>query len=154
MDWTLILCLSVLVLLYYGYQSGFFGKIKTYGLRGYVFLMLIKGLWISTTQIKTTFTPIPSSKCASILYDRLGTQYLLIVQYDRSKIADMTQFKAFLHFKGNIDTIDITQQPGIPYTVTANELGGSHIEITNMETGLKKKYLSDTKPMYADELFE
>jgi hypothetical protein len=92
-----------------------------------------------------------SDLSATILYKRLGHEYMLMVPFNRDYVAGMSQFRAKL-FRHNKSPIDITQQPGIPYLVSAHDLGGTHIEITNHETGATHSYSSATVPLYAAEL--
>jgi hypothetical protein len=86
-------------------------------------------------QVDSTFTICEGQKAASIKYSRFGTEYVLFVPYERKLAIKTGAHKAFL-IKGQ-EKIDITQQPGIPYLVTPNELGGECIEIVGEETVTK-----------------
>lgn len=89
---------------------------------------------------------------AIVTYQHLGNSHKVLVHYNRDKVAIMGQFKAILCNETAHEMEDITQQPGIPYLVTAKQLGGHYIRITNAENGQKYDYFQDTIPGYGDEI--
>lgn len=97
------------------------------------------------------FTVNNTDESASVVYERLGKQYILLVPYNRSRVVSMSQFKVELIRDGK-QAVDITQQPGIPYMVSAKELGGNKIVITNEETRIKHEYDQCKPPMYGEEV--
>ncbi|CAH6421715.1 Hypothetical protein HVR_LOCUS1355 [uncultured virus] len=105
------------------------------------------------TKTTISFSVNESDVSASVLYERMGQQYLLLVPYNRSYVAAMTQFKAEL-LRSEKDSLIITQQPGIPYLVTAEELGGYAIRVTNEDTGLSKEYGKNIAPKYGEEVMD
>jgi len=88
---------------------------------------------------------------ATIEYEYFGQNYKLSIPYNRKKLINMTNYKVELFFTDKTP-INITQQPGIPYILSANDLGGEYIKISNMENGLSHNYDNKQVPMYADEL--
>lgn len=88
---------------------------------------------------------------ATIEYEYFGQNYKLSIPYNRKKLINMTNYKAELFFNDK-QPLNITQQPGIPYILNANDLGGEYIKISNMENGLSHNYDNKQVPMYADEL--
>jgi len=88
---------------------------------------------------------------ALLTYQYLGQDYILSIPYNRKKLVEMTEYKAELFYIDKI-SINITQQPGIPYIVNAKDLSGEYIKITNMGTGVSCDYDKTQCPMYADEL--
>ena len=88
---------------------------------------------------------------AIIEYEYFGQNYKLSIPYNRKKLINMTNYKAELFFNDK-PPLNITQQPGIPYILNANDLGGEYIKISNMENGLSHNYDNKQVPMYADEL--
>jgi hypothetical protein len=86
-----------------------------------------------------------------IEYEYFGQKYKLAIPYNRKKLINMANYKAELCFNDKT-SVNITQQPGIPYILNASDLGGQYIKITNMETGLSHNYDNKHVPMYADEL--
>ena len=98
----------------------------------------------STTQ----FVTLDNDKVGLLSYSLMGQKYNLLVPYDTTKVAPMIGFKAFL---GN--GMNITQQPGIPYSLPPSYLG-YEVKLVNEYTGDAKVYSENMLPMYAEELFE
>ena len=92
-----------------------------------------------------------TEKSASIMYERGGQMQIVHIPYCRRYVAKMSQFDAKL-IREDKEPLDITQSPGVPYLVSGEDLGGTCIFITNLETGDSKSYT--TAPLYAEELFE
>ena len=106
-----------------------------------------------STDSTASFSVNDSDLSASIIYQRLGSQYVFFVPYNRSHVAPMTQFTAELLRQGK-PPLNITQQPGLPYLVSSSDLGGSTIKITNQDTGLSHEYHGSSIPMYAEEVMD
>ncbi len=87
---------------------------------------------------------------ADIYYERMNSKYRVSIPFNRKYIVAMSQFKAELLYQDGT-SLDITQQPGIPYLVSAVDLGGNIIRITNQEYGVAYDYI-DKPPMYAIEI--
>ena len=84
-----------------------------------------------------SFTLNETGKSATITYKRLGTPHMVHVPYSsllqsKSVIKDV---KVFL-LKGD-EKIDITQQPGVRYLVSAHMLGGKAMMVTDNEDMIK-----------------
>lgn len=90
--------------------------------------------------------------CISLSYNYINQEYHLYVPFNRDYIIAMNHFKVEL--VSNSCTIDITQQPGIPYLITARDLGGDNIIITNQENGKTFVYDKDTCPMFGKEVID
>src|SRR3989338_5175023 len=65
-------------------------------------------------QSKDHFVVNASDLNANIIYERLGKEYTIVVPYNRCQVANMSQLRATLVYADKT-SIDITQQPGIPY---------------------------------------
>ncbi len=66
-------------------------------------------------------------KVAQIMYERLGQHHSIYVPYSIRKVARLSGHRAFL-LKGDKE-MEITQQAGLPYLITATDLEGSAIKI-------------------------
>jgi hypothetical protein len=120
--------------------------------RGKLLLKLMEGFEKDISKkAPSGFTVCGTDESASILYERLGKEYIVWTPYNRSKIVSMSQFKVELLREGK-QPLDITQQPGIPYTISAAMLGGDGILITNHETDVSHRYDRNEIPMYGDEV--
>jgi hypothetical protein len=105
------------------------------------------------TEKNTLFAINDSDMSAEITYNVMNEFRTINIPYSRQYIVPMSQFKAELLHNGNISK-DITQQPGIPYMVSALDLGGTDIKITNQETEKAYIYHGNYIPMYAKEVME
>lgn len=140
------------------YYLGFFNYVAMWieGKRQRVKLLLklIEGFEKGISDNKkavSVFTVAGTDESASILYERLGKEYVIWTPYNRSKIVQMSQFKVELVRDGR-QPLNITQQPGLPYTVSAGMLGGDGILITDQETDVSHRYGRNEIPMYGDEV--
>ena len=104
-------------------------------------------------QSKDHFVVNASDLNANIIYERLGKEYTIVVPYNRCQVANMSQLRATLVYADKT-SIDITQQPGIPYIYSAADLGGEYITIVNAETGLTHNYTKTTRPIFAYETMD
>jgi len=118
-------------------------------------MSLMKNIQTLAESKKTvaSFAVNDSDLSASIIYERMGSQYILMVPYSRKYIASMTQFRVEL-LRYNKEPLNITQQPGIPYIVSSEDLGGSAIKITNEDTGYSYEYTGTKLPMYGEEVMD
>lgn len=93
------------------------------------------------------FTINDTQKSGSIVYSRLGRQYIINFPYESGFVVDMSGWKVEL-IRSDNSVVDITQQPGIAYICTAASLGGEYIRVTNTNTGSGKVYSRDEPPGY------
>lgn len=84
-----------------------------------------------------------------IHYNNNDKNYCVYVAYNESKKFLMENIKVFL-YKNN-EKIDITQEPGVPYTLKASEMEGEYIEVIFCDTIYT--YI-DKPPMYCEELLD
>lgn len=106
---------------------------------------------ISTDEVSFTITD--TDACAILKYQRSTAPYQLYLPYNRSQVLPMSQFIVELLQEQGTPLL-LTQQPGIPYLITARALGGTHIRITNTDTGMVHTYDADTQPLYGEEVSE
>ena len=91
------------------------------------------------------FKPVHSNS-AVIIVNQAGKKHSVYVPYDRKKSSSMLRKKVFL-IKGD-EKIDISQKPGIPYLITAKQLGGSSIVVEDLSGDVIKVYNEDEIPNY------
>jgi len=92
---------------------------------------------------ESAFTLGQNEQTAEIVYNRLGKSYKLIVPFSRSLSSTMNKCRLYLVSENK--EIDITQQPGIPYLVSASQLGGTKI-IARFRSGDEKTFFADEIP--------
>ncbi len=100
---------------------------------------------------------VVGEKNASIEYQRLQKTYRIVIPFDRMEAMNMNPLRATLILTesqdgAEVDSQDITQQPGIPYLSSAKQLGGIAIEIFNVLTGMRHRYEGEVVPRYASEV--
>lgn len=92
---------------------------------------------------------LPSDKCIRVTYTYLGKEYCVLAPFTRTQMQTMATYQA-VGVKGEKEDT-ITQQPGVPYTLSAQDMGYDYIRMTNTLTGQSKEY-KDQAPRYATEI--
>lgn len=112
--------------------------------------LMIKKL---TTKVQSPkFAINDSRQSASLTFPYLGKIYPLNVPYKQSLVVKMSALQVFLIMKTGTE-LNITQPPGIPYMVSAKDMGGKGIRIINLDTRKNKIYEEDEIPFFADDLY-
>lgn len=88
---------------------------------------------------------------ATLAYNYNGGGYTICVPFSRRRSLAMSDFQVIL-IRSDNSAVNITQQPGTPYLVSAYELGGVKINVTNIESGAVFSYNQNTAPLYCDEI--
>ena len=91
------------------------------------------------------FKPIHSDS-ALIKVTHAGKSHSVYVPYDRKKSTSMLRKKVYLIKNG--EKTDISQKPGIPYLVSAKQMGGKSIIVEDMSGEIIKTYSEDEIPNY------
>ncbi len=94
-----------------------------------------------------SFRPIPKTKSALISFTHGGKQHHVSVPYDRSKGRKMGRMVVWL--VGSEERIDITHKPGIPYLLSAEQMGGDKI-IVMKDGNTIKEYSGDEIPNWLE----
>lgn len=118
-------------------------------------IQLLRVLYSMVTGVALTATPPPvvgmhmhaSQRYAIFDYERMGLPYTMRVPYDASKMIAMRPLTVTLIGKDNTPHV-ITQQPGLPYLLSASQMEGLEIVATNNITGQRTVFASDAIPMY------
>lgn len=143
--WLFISCLA------FSLVSAYLVKVR-YGAK----IRLLWRLWnmVPTSQAThhDTFSILTTELAAKINYQRHHHQASLYVPFDRRKVAIMSQL-VFELLKENGESQELTQQPGLPYLVTARMLGGIGIRVTNLEDEISYTYDEETAPMYGEQVY-
>jgi len=124
---------------YYGYD---YGKNKFYK---YVMGKVNEELDRRMEKEEELFKPVHKNS-AVIMVNQAGKTHSVYVPYDRRKSTSMLRKKVFLIKED--EKIDISQKPGVPYLITAKQLGGSEIIVENLEGEVVKRYSEDEVPNY------
>ena len=92
-----------------------------------------------------------SGKCIHIYYNYVGTEYMLTVPYNGLSSVDMIQYQVDCIYESG-DSLIITQQPGIPYLVNANDLSCTMLKAINCETDAFHEYKNFEIPHFCTEI--
>jgi hypothetical protein len=97
---------------------------------------------------------LPSDECICVTYTYLGKEYCILAPFTRTQMQTMAAYQAIGVKLGKGDKGEkednITQQPGVPYTLSPEEMGYNYIRMINTMTGQSKEYKEP--PMYASEI--
>lgn len=85
---------------------------------------------------------------ALIPYSYNGGDYSVRIPYIRSKVCHMDAFIVSAETKDGL--VDITQQPGIPYLLTPEQLSCDSIHAHNVDTDQHYRY--DDQPLYLADI--
>ena len=88
------------------------------------------------------------NKYMQINYSYMNQNYILNIPYDKTQIANMLNYNVYAVY--NEDYVEITQQPGIPYLITADALEVDYISVNNSDTENENRYYIKC-PMYLKE---
>lgn len=132
-------CASVISYCYgkkiYRYCKEKYEKLKTNARTAIILRAISNSTSDNNSQCK--FEINSDRKSATITYTHNNKIYRIIIPYNRRRIRSMSQHQVFL-VKGN-DRVDITHQPGIPYLITAEEMGGDSIIILDESNNIIKE---------------
>ena len=128
--------------IYYGYQYS--KKI----LNNYIINRVLEELNKKQENEGVLFQPLSRTKSAVIVYKHGGKEHKVCVPYDRSKSRAMLRKQVFLiRDEGEQDRIEITHKPGVPYLLSASEMGGIKI-IVIKDNQVVKEYESNEVPKF------
>jgi hypothetical protein len=125
----------------YGYFHGYGyvkNKVKSY-MASYVLEEVKKACDQTQNEEGITFESLEPCKAAVIHYRYGGQQYKMLVPYDKSKARQMARKEVILIKQDNNDLryINITQKQGIPYLLSASQMGGIKIKVTKDDEEIK-----------------
>jgi hypothetical protein len=88
---------------------------------------------------------------AKIEYIYMGQKYYIYLPYNRRNMIKMKDFKAELISETGT-VVDITHQPGFPYLISAKDLGGKYIKLSNLDNGMEHIYEDNVCPLFCTEV--
>jgi len=94
-----------------------------------------------------SFKTFERTKSAVVLYKYGGKEHKVCIPYDRTKSTSMLRKEVKLILDN--EEIDITHKPGVPYLLSANDMGGSKINVVK-DGKIIKEYVSDEIPGYLE----
>ena len=136
--------LSVPIVSYYGY---YYVKKR---LDNYVVEQVMKKLNEITEEDEVTFKPLQKSQSALILFSHGGKQHQVCIPYDRTKSRNMLRKKVYLvrnEDKTGLTKTEITHKPGVPYLLSAQDMGGDKI-VVEKDNNILIEYDKDEIPNY------
>jgi len=132
------------------YYSYFFVRSK---IQNYIIGEVMKKLNEKASS-DPTFDQINDSKSSILRYNQGGKKFNLCILYDQTKASLMRGKEVYL--VGNVgDNGDsfktvITHKPGIPYLLSAKNMGGTKI-IVEKRNRIIKEYINDEVPNYLED---
>jgi hypothetical protein len=136
--------LSIPIAGYIGYLSYGWGKRRFYE---YVMSKVNEELdrRLKKEDAEELFKP-QATKSAIIKVSHGGKTHDVYVPYDRSKSTSMLRKKVFLLKEDK--KIELSQKPGIPYLVSAEQMGGSFIIIEDLSGNIVRTFTESEIPGY------
>lgn len=104
-------------------------------------------LFMLYLKVKKNTCSIDTKEFIKLKYVYQNREYMLLFPFDMTKVNKMKNLKVTLH--SNDKQIDITQQPGVPYLLSANQLDGEYITVTNGINTIT--YDGETIPEFCDK---
>lgn len=136
--WPTVL-LSVPLVGYYGY---YYLKNK---LDNYIIVQVMKKLDEMGNAEEVKFQPFQRTRSAMVMFEHGGKQHRVCIPYDRTKSRAMLRKKVYL-IRGN-DKIEITHKPGVPYLLSAKDMGGNNI-VVEKDKEIIHEYCAEDAPAY------
>ncbi len=120
-----------------------------YKIRQYVADQVVKKVNEISNSEEVKFKQFQGHPSALVIFDYGGKSYNLCVPFDQAKAIHMRRRNAYL-VKGE-ERIEITHKPGIPYMISAKEMGGEKI-IVDKDGIVLKEYGADDVPKYLEDI--
>lgn len=98
-----------------------------------------------------SFVVCDNETSAIISYQRLGKTYNLLIPYSSKSVAQMAELRAYMNYEDG-KSVEITQQPGVPYLISAKILGVSSITLHNLGNDKSRIYTGKELPFFGSEI--
>jgi hypothetical protein len=134
-----------------GINSGYFERFEQYRRLKFIannVTTIIQGLvTMYSPEIKSERSFHDNGKSLHVVYSYNGQNQLLFHPYDGKLRNKMRTWKVYLNYSDG-QCKNITQEPGMPYTCSAEELGGLNISARSTLSNDVVLFNSDVRPMY------
>lgn len=140
--------------LYLGYRYGVINYIKN----GYKQIKLLTQLINNIEKVNN----LPhdnnlelGDNYAMITYTHNANVYKIYIPFDRMKAIYMSDIK--MHLEDDDQTIDITQEPGIPYLLSPSMIGrtsSAKIIAHNISNNKTHTYVADEIPLFCNDVLD
>lgn len=101
-----------------------------------------------TDDTASEFKIAESGNCAIITFSALGRTYTATVPYDRGKVVRMTSTEVRGCYSDGRPPVILHQYPGIPFLVSAEDMGFDYLEFFDFEEGEVTVTAKDAIPFY------
>jgi len=130
-----------------GYFGYYWGKQK---LNDYIMRQVMEKLNNNMDEEGVTFVPFKRTQSAMVVFNHGGKQHNVCIPYDRSKGRKMLRKKVWLVRGEENEKIEITHKAGVPYLLSAKDMGGNSIIVTKDNKTISK-YNEEEIPNYLEK---
>jgi len=120
-----------------------------YKIGQYVADQVVKKINEISNSEEIKFKQFQGHPSAIVIFDHGGKSYNLCIPFDQAKAKHMRRRNVYLIKDG--EKIEITHKPGVPYLITAKEMGGEKIIVVK-DGIILKGYSSDEVPKYLEDI--
>lgn len=132
---------------YYSYKYA-----KTY-INSYITNKVMKKLDEISNSQEIKFKQFGRHPSAVVLFEHGGKSHNICIPFDQSKARYMRRKRVFLikeHDDQITEEIEITHKAGVPYLLSAEEMGGNKI-VVRKDNNTLKEYSSSEVPKYLED---
>jgi hypothetical protein len=129
-----------------GYFTYSFAKNK---ISQYVAEQVIKKVNEISNSEEVKFKQFQKHPSAIVIFDHGGKSHNLCIPFDQSKAKHMRRRDVYL-IRGT-EKIEITHKPGVPYLISAKDMGGDKI-VVEKDGIILKEYIVSELPKYLEDI--
>jgi hypothetical protein len=118
--------------------------------QGLLFLVrMMNNLAVAQKPTPVSIIVNDSDQSITVTYEKTGMGYSVFLPFNRAHVLRMNNLQMRLTM-ANGTSVNITQEPGIPYLCSAAELGGISITAYNIDDETSHEFGLNEKPLYCD----